>query len=149
MRTVLEWLISRKVDDGLPLGTVLSWMVHRDLELERFYESLKTLEVRLQSDAAVLLEYSTRNSRPIKLVRNCVGYSVNGQVRRRQRHGAIAAMLILFFFGTGLFFSGGFGFLGENSQTLVAAPHTATDPSVMAPLYSDPDVYEELLQLCR
>ncbi len=50
LRTLIQWLICRKIDNGKPLGVFFDWLVRHDAATRRFYDDLAELNARLRKD---------------------------------------------------------------------------------------------------
>lgn len=149
IRIVLQWLISRKIDDGQEPGPFLSRFIRADKKTRLFYESLKALEIRLSRDASALLEQSAsdRNVRPLKPVSRSLFQADRKRDARRRRTRIFSTTLTLFFllaFGTVVFFLTVFG-----AQRNFAVAGSPSERSLVPAIQSDPTIQKELVRLCR
>jgi hypothetical protein len=147
-RTIFQWLISRNVDDGKQPGIILSWIIRHDKDLRFYYNDLLRLETQLQHDASALLEFSakTRWEKPLRIVNRSILFSDHKSFLRARSRKILTTLglSMLFVFGTGSFFIS----VGNGNKVVVAGQISELR-TIAVSVENDPQIYTELLQLCR
>lgn len=152
IRTVIQWLIAQKIDNGISLGGFLSWVVRHDRSLRQYYESLLKLDKRLRRDAVALLEEASRTpqKKPLRVLDRSVRLPFGGSSLRRHIQKTLPMLILstVFVFGAGPFFFGWI-FPIESTGSVVASQPveavTVTDTTTL----NDPVISDELIRLCR
>lgn len=148
IRTLLFWEISRRLDDGLPLGGILTWIVEHDPKTEAFHRELLELSPRLRADASALLEQTNSETRRMRLrLRSPLVASTPLRSRVLWKMSTAAVLLAASLTLLGL---SGLGWMnGSASGTMFVDTASRASSSPTVAVQSDAAIYDELVQLCR
>ncbi len=139
-RSLIFWEICRRIDDGTPIGPWLIWIAGHDRKTADFLRKLQGLEHRLCSDAARITEERKRT--PLRVASRFTDRKTVG----RKNVVAATTLAITLIGVSALLWGTFFGDAFHTVYAVSAEPNSASPTSVVQ---SDPQVFEELVQLCR
>lgn len=152
LRTVIQWWLSQKVDDGVAPGRFLSFILRHDAVSRQYYENLLRLEGRLRHDAVSLLEEAARSPRkkPLRPLDRSAARRIHDipHWRSVRKSLSVMALSMAFVFVAGAFYSAWIFPVGGPNDVHAASLSeggSAPDTSIL----SDPAINDELIRLCR